>query len=59
MLGEDGKLTTTGGRVLCVVGLGDSVRLAQKHAYDVTDNIHFDGKQVRHDIGWRALKRPA
>jgi phosphoribosylamine--glycine ligase len=59
VLGEDGKLTTTGGRVLCVVGLGDSVRLAQKHAYDVTDNIHFDGKQVRHDIGWRALKRPA
>jgi phosphoribosylamine--glycine ligase len=54
---EDGKLTTTGGRVLCVVGLGDSVKMAQKHAYDVVDKIHFDGAQLRRDIGWRALKR--
>jgi phosphoribosylamine---glycine ligase len=54
----DGKLTTGGGRVLCVVGLGDSVRMAQKHAYDTVDRIHFDGAQFRRDIGWRALKRP-
>jgi phosphoribosylamine--glycine ligase len=54
-----GKLTSSGGRVLCVVGLGDSVRMAQKHAYDVVDAIHFDGAQFRRDIGWRALKRPA
>ncbi len=54
----DGKLTTSGGRVLCVVGLGDSVRMAQKHAYDTVDRIHFDGVQFRRDIGWRALKRP-
>jgi len=53
-----GKLTTSGGRVLCVVGLGDSVKMAQKHAYEVVDNIHFDGAQFRRDIGWRALKRP-
>ncbi|HJV84357.1 MAG TPA: phosphoribosylamine--glycine ligase [Noviherbaspirillum sp.] len=52
-----GKLLTSGGRVLCVVGLGDSVRIAQKNAYDVVDNIHFDGAQFRRDIGWRALKR--
>jgi phosphoribosylamine---glycine ligase len=52
-----GKLMTSGGRVLCVVGLGDSVRIAQKHAYDVVDSIHFDGAQFRRDIGWRALKR--
>ncbi|RZI43686.1 phosphoribosylamine--glycine ligase [Herbaspirillum sp. HC18] len=52
-----GKLTTSGGRVLCVVGLGDSVRMAQKNAYDVVDDIHFDGAQFRRDIGWRALKR--
>ncbi|HJV79506.1 phosphoribosylamine--glycine ligase [Noviherbaspirillum sp.] len=52
-----GKLVTSGGRVLCVVGLGDSVRIAQKNAYDVVDNIHFDGAQFRRDIGWRALKR--
>jgi phosphoribosylamine---glycine ligase len=53
----DGKLQTSGGRVLCVVGLGDSVKMAQKHAYDVVDGIHFDGAQFRRDIGWRALKR--
>ncbi|WP_420473164.1 phosphoribosylamine--glycine ligase [Noviherbaspirillum sp. ST9] len=52
-----GKLMTSGGRVLCVVGLGDSVRIAQKHAYDVVDSIRFDGAQFRRDIGWRALKR--
>jgi phosphoribosylamine--glycine ligase len=53
------KLTTSGGRVLCVVGLGDSVRMAQKEAYQIVDQIHFDGMQFRSDIGWRALKRPA
>ena len=51
------QLTTTGGRVLCVVGLGDSVKVAQKQAYQVLDQIHFDGMQFRRDIGWRALKR--
>ncbi|WP_343722321.1 phosphoribosylamine--glycine ligase, partial [Herbaspirillum seropedicae] len=51
------KLTTSGGRVLCVVGLGDSVKVAQKHAYDAADLIHFAGSQMRRDIGWRALKR--
>ncbi|MEO8837318.1 MAG: phosphoribosylamine--glycine ligase [Herbaspirillum sp.] len=54
---EHGQLTTSGGRVLCVVGLGDSVRMAQNHAYTALDMIHFDGAQFRHDIGWRALKR--
>jgi phosphoribosylamine--glycine ligase len=53
----DGKLTTCGGRVLCVVGLGDSVKMAQKQAYAGVDQIHFDGVQFRRDIGWRALKR--
>ena len=51
------KLTTSGGRVLCVVGLGDSVKVAQKHAYDAADLIHFEGSQMRRDIGWRAMKR--
>ncbi|RJF95140.1 phosphoribosylamine--glycine ligase [Noviherbaspirillum saxi] len=53
----DGKLITSGGRVLCVVGLGDNVKMAQKHAYDAVEQIHFDGAQLRRDIGWRALKR--
>jgi phosphoribosylamine--glycine ligase len=51
------QLTTSGGRVLCVVGLGDSVKVAQKHAYEAIDRISFDGAQFRRDIGWRALKR--
>jgi phosphoribosylamine--glycine ligase len=51
-----GKLQTSGGRVLCVVGLGDSVRMAQKQAYETVDQIHFNGAQLRRDIGWRGLK---
>jgi phosphoribosylamine--glycine ligase len=52
----DGHLVTSGGRVLCVVGLGDSVKLAQKQAYETVEKIHFDGMQYRRDIGWRGLK---
>lgn len=52
---SDGHLSTSGGRVLCVVGLGDSVKVAQKNAYAAADQIHFDGAQMRRDIGWRAL----
>ncbi|KQN75696.1 phosphoribosylamine--glycine ligase [Duganella sp. Leaf61] len=50
------QLVVTGGRVLCSVGLGDSVKLAQRQAYDVVDQISFDGMQCRRDIGWRGLK---
>ncbi len=50
-------LSASGGRVLCVVGMGDTVKQAQKHAYDTVEKIHFDGMQYRHDIGWRALNR--
>ena len=53
---QDGKPVTAGGRVLCVVGLGDSVKMAQKQAYEAIDKIHFDGAQYRSDIGWRAIK---
>ena len=52
----DGKLATSGGRVLCVVGLGDSIKMAQKQAYDTVEQIHFNGAQFRRDIGWRGLK---
>ena len=55
---KDGRLVTSGGRVLCVVGLGDSVKMAQKQAYAGVDQIQFDGAQYRRDIGWRAIKRP-
>ena len=56
---DQGVLKTAGGRVLCVVGLGDSVRVAQKHAYEAVEQVRFEGMQFRHDIGWRALKRPS
>ncbi|AOK53373.1 phosphoribosylamine--glycine ligase [Burkholderia stagnalis] len=51
------KLTTSGGRVLCVVGLADSVREAQQHAYEAINQINFEGMQYRRDIGYRALNR--
>jgi phosphoribosylamine--glycine ligase len=53
----DGKLTTSGGRVLCVVGLADSVRSAQSVAYEAINHISFDGMQYRRDIGYRAANR--
>ena len=53
---QDGKLITAGGRVLCVVGLADTVRGAQQKAYAAIDQIHFDGMQYRKDIGYRAIK---
>ena len=49
-------LLTSGGRVLCVTALADSVRQAQQKAYQVINGIHFDGMQYRSDIGFRAIK---
>ena len=54
---ENDVLTVTGGRVLCVVGLSDTVRGAQSVAYQTVNQINFDGMQYRHDIGNRALAR--
>ncbi|MCE2871881.1 MAG: phosphoribosylamine--glycine ligase [Oxalobacteraceae bacterium] len=54
---ENNQLKTAGGRVLCVVGLGGTVRVAHKVAYEAADKIHFDGMQYRRDIGWRAMRR--
>ena len=52
---RDGGAVTTGGRVLCVTVLADSVKAAQQRAYEIAQNIHFDGAQYRRDIGHRAL----
>ena len=54
---QDGKVVTSGGRVLCVTALGDMVKMAQKRAYEIADTIHFDGCQMRRDIGWRAIQK--
>ena len=52
----DGQLRTTGGRVLCVTALGESVRQAQHQALQAVRQVHFDGAQWRNDIGHRAIK---
>jgi phosphoribosylamine--glycine ligase len=50
-------VVATGGRVLCVTALGESVKSAQHRAYEVLAGIHFDGAQFRRDIGHRAVRR--
>jgi phosphoribosylamine--glycine ligase len=52
---QDDRVVVTGGRVLCVTALGDSVKQAQRAAYATMAGIHFDGMQYRRDIGHRAL----
>jgi phosphoribosylamine--glycine ligase len=52
-----GDVVTSGGRVLCAVGLGDTVRAAQQQAYDLVEVIRWDGMQYRRDIGYRAIAR--
>ena len=53
---KDGQTLTSGGRVLCVTVLADSVKQAQQKAYEVANGIHFEGQQYRKDIGFRAIK---
>ena len=50
-----GNIVVSGGRVLCVVGLGDTLKQAHDAAYRTADQVHFDGVQKRRDIGYRAL----
>lgn len=50
-------VVTSGGRVLCAVGLGRKVAQAQRAAYDLVSCIEFHGAQYRHDIGYRAIAR--
>ena len=53
---QDGQTVTSGGRVLCVTALADTVRQAQQRAYARLEGIAFDGAQWRRDIGHRAVK---
>lgn len=53
----DDRVATSGGRVLCAVGLGASVAEAQRQAYDLVHTIHWNLVQYRRDIGWRAIDR--
>ena len=56
-LNAAGKVVTNGGRVLCAVGLGTTVRAAQKQAYELAGTICWEGLQYRKDIGYRAIAR--
>lgn len=57
-LNEQGETVVSGGRVLCVIGLGETHRMAQQEAYSMAEKVHFEGAQMRHDIGFRAINRP-
>ena len=52
-----GRVVTSGGRVLCAVGLGDRVSDAQRAAYALVQCIHYPGMQYRRDIGYQAIAR--
>jgi phosphoribosylamine--glycine ligase len=54
---EQDRVVTSGGRVLCAVGLGDTVAAAQACAYELIEPVHFRGMQLRRDIGYRAIAR--
>jgi phosphoribosylamine---glycine ligase len=52
---KDGTSVTSGGRVLCVTALGDTIKVAQRRVYEAVERIRFDGMQYRRDIGFRAV----
>lgn len=54
---SDGKLVTSGGRVLCATALGSSVKDAQRKAYYLASQVSWNGMFYRHDIGYRAIAR--
>ncbi|AOM02420.1 MULTISPECIES: phosphoribosylamine--glycine ligase [Cobetia] len=54
---KDGQVVTSGGRVLCVTALGDSVAAATERAYEGVDAIDWQDVLVRRDIAWRAIAR--
>jgi phosphoribosylamine---glycine ligase len=54
---KDGKVVTSGGRVLCVTALGTTVKEAQKKAYNVVKKIKWENVYYRNDIGYRAVHR--
>jgi phosphoribosylamine--glycine ligase len=53
----DGQVVTNGGRVLCAVGLGNTVFEAQQRAYQLAEQICWNDVYFRHDIGYRAIAR--
>jgi phosphoribosylamine---glycine ligase len=54
---DNGRVLTSGGRVLCAVGMGDDVAAAQREAYALAAAVHWPGMHYRNDIGYRAIER--
>ncbi len=54
---QSGRVVTSGGRVLCAVGLGSTVSAAQAEAYALVEAISWSGVQYRRDVGYRAIAR--
>lgn len=54
--GQNGELLASGGRVLVAVGIAPSIEAAQKKAYELVENIHFDGMHYRKDIAYQAVR---
>jgi phosphoribosylamine--glycine ligase len=53
---EDDRILTSGGRVLGVTAIGETLQAAIDRAYQTVRTIHFDGAHYRNDIGYKALK---
>jgi phosphoribosylamine--glycine ligase len=54
---DAGRLVTAGGRVLAVTAVADTFHAARERSRAVAESIRFDGKQMRHDVGWREAAR--
>ena len=54
---QDGRIVTSGGRVLCATAMGSSVADAQQKAYELASEIQWDNIYFRDDIAWRAIQR--
>ena len=54
---QDGRIVTSGGRVLCVTAVDETLADARQRAYHIADGIHWPGRFFRRDIGYRALAR--
>ena len=54
---KDGKVVTSGGRVLCATALGNNITEAQTRAYQLAKTLSWEGMFYRKDIGWRAIAR--
>ena len=53
---QDGEIYADGGRVLVCVGVAQTIKQARQRAYELCENVKFNGMQYRDDIAWQALK---